>query len=164
LTSSLCLPEVAGIIFREVNFMSPLRNFPDPSNKSNVTKFSWYSPSSSSFFCFFCSARSWNVYCMHLTEILHFVLFTLHHHYHHHYYHVHEVLGVFPVPWSSKWNWSLHLFLGRPMFLRPFGLYCNACYGILFVSIESRSTSSFWGRYECFDVPWVGYRPVAGWV
>jgi hypothetical protein len=20
------------------------------------------------------------------------------------------------VPWSSKWNWSLHLFLGRPMF------------------------------------------------
>jgi hypothetical protein len=36
------------------------------------------------------------------------------HHYHHH--HVHEWLGVFPVPWSSKWNWSLHLFLGRSMF------------------------------------------------
>jgi hypothetical protein len=30
---------------------------------------------------------------------------------------------VFPLPWSSKWNWSLHLFLGCPMFLRPFGLY-----------------------------------------
>jgi hypothetical protein len=40
---------------------------------------------------------------------------------------------VFPVPWSSKWNWSLYLFLGRPTFLRPFGLYCNACFGIPFV-------------------------------
>jgi Flp pilus assembly protein protease CpaA len=42
---------------------------------------------------------------------------------------------VFPVPWFSKWSWSLHLFLGRPMFLRPFGLYCSACFGVLFVSI-----------------------------
>jgi hypothetical protein len=38
---------------------------------------------------------------------------------------------MFPVPWSSKWSWSLHLFFGRPMFLRPFGLYRNACFGIL---------------------------------
>ena len=22
---------------------------------------------------------------------------------------------MFPVPWSSKWSWSLHLFLGRPI-------------------------------------------------
>jgi len=50
-------------------------------------------------------------------------LFLFHHHHHHHHHHVHEGLGVFPVPWSSKWNWSLHLFLGRPMFLRPYGLY-----------------------------------------
>ena len=35
-----------------------------------------------------------------------------------HHHHVHEGLGVFPVPWSSKWSWSLQLFLGRPMFLR----------------------------------------------
>jgi hypothetical protein len=55
-----------------------------------------------------------------------------HHHYHHH---VQERLGVFPVRWSSKRSWSFHLFLGRPMFLRPFGLYCSACFGILFVSI-----------------------------
>jgi len=55
-----------------------------------------------------------------------------HHHYHHH---VHERLGVFLVPWSSKWNWSLHLFLGRFMFLLPFGLYRSVCFGILFVSI-----------------------------
>ena len=34
-----------------------------------------------------------------------------------------------PVPWSSRWSWSHHLFLGRPMFLRPFGLYCSACFG-----------------------------------
>ena len=26
-------------------------------------------------------------------------------HHHHHRHHVHEGLGVFPVPWSSKWNW-----------------------------------------------------------
>jgi hypothetical protein len=51
-----------------------------------------------------------------------------HHHHHHHHHPVHEGLGVFPVTWSSKWNWSLYLFLSRPMFLRPFGLYCNACF------------------------------------
>ena len=38
---------------------------------------------------------------------------------------------MFPVPWSSRWSWSLHLFLGRPMFLRPFGLYCSASFGRL---------------------------------
>jgi hypothetical protein len=54
---------------------------------------------------------------------------------HHHHHHVHEELGVFPVPWSSGWIWSLLLFLGRPIFLRPFGLYCSACFSILFVSI-----------------------------
>ena len=48
------------------------------------------------------------------------------HGHHHHHHHVPEGLGVFPVPWSSKWSWSLHLFFGRPMFLRPFGLYRNA--------------------------------------
>ena len=59
-----------------------------------------------------------------------------HHHHHHHGHHdVPEGLGVFPVPWSSRWSWSLHLFLGRPMFLRPFGLYCSACFGSPFVSI-----------------------------
>jgi hypothetical protein len=60
---------------------------------------------------------------------------SIHLSFHHHHHNVHEGLGVFPVPWSSKWNWSLHLFLGHPMFLCPFGLYCNACFGILFVSI-----------------------------
>jgi hypothetical protein len=29
----------------------------------------------------------------------------------------------------------LQLFLGRPTFFRPFGLYCSACFGILIVSI-----------------------------
>ena len=50
-------------------------------------------------------------------------------------HHVPEGLGVFPVPWSSKWSWSLRLFFGRPIFLRPFGIYHNVCFGILFVSI-----------------------------
>jgi hypothetical protein len=72
-----------------------------------------------------------------------------HHHHHHHYdYHVHEGLGVFSVPWSSKWSWSLHLFLGLPMFIRLFNLYCNACFGILFVSILCTCCSHF--SWYCF--------------
>jgi len=63
-------------------------------------------------------------------------------------HHVHEGLGVFPVPWSSKWNWSLHFFLGRPTFLRPFVLYCNACFGILFVFILCTCCSHF--SWYCF--------------
>jgi hypothetical protein len=70
------------------------------------------------------------------------------HHHHHYHHHVYEGLGVFPVPWSSKWNSSLHLFLGRPMFLRPFGLYCITCFGILFVSILCTCCSHF--SWYCF--------------
>jgi hypothetical protein len=70
------------------------------------------------------------------------------HQHHHHHHHVHKRLGVFSVSWSSKWNWSLHRFLGRPMFLRPFGLYCNACFGILFVSILCTCCSHF--SWYCF--------------
>ena len=73
---------------------------------------------------------------------------TTHFRHHHHHHHVYEGLGVFPVPWSSRWNWSLHLFLGRPMCLRPFGLYCNACFGILFVSILCMCCSHF--SWYCF--------------
>ena len=69
-------------------------------------------------------------------------------HHHHHHHHVHEGLGVFPVPWSSRWSWSLHLFLGRPMFLRPFGLYCSACFGSLFMSIIWTCCSHF--SWYCF--------------
>jgi len=31
----------------------------------------------------------------------------MHIHHHHHHHHVPEGLGVFPVPWSSRWSWSL---------------------------------------------------------
>jgi hypothetical protein len=37
-----------------------------------------------------------------------------------------EVLGVVPVLYPSRWSWSFHLFLGRPMLLFPFGLYFSA--------------------------------------
>ena len=71
-------------------------------------------------------------------------------HYHHH---VHEGLGVFHVSWSSKWNWSLHLFFGRPILLRPFGLYCSTCFGILFVSILCTCCSHFyWCCFVSFTV------------
>ena len=70
------------------------------------------------------------------------------HHHHHHHHHVPEGLGVFPVPWSSSWSWSLRLFLGRPMFLRLFGLYCSACFGSLFVSILCTCCSHFF--WYCF--------------
>ena len=62
---------------------------------------------------------------------------------HHHHHHVYEGLGVFPVSWSSSWSWSLRLFLVRPVFLRSFGLYCSACFGILFVSILCTCCSHF---------------------
>ena len=84
-----------------------------------------------------------------LTNVLTFsyiYLFIYHHHHHHH--HVPEGLGVFPVPWSSRWIWSLHLFLGRPLFLRPFGLYCSAYFGSLFVSILCTCCSHFF--WYCF--------------
>jgi hypothetical protein len=72
---------------------------------------------------------------------------------HHRRHHVHEGLGVFLLPWSSKWNWSLHLFLGRPMFLRPFGLCCNSCFGILFVSILCTCCShSFWCYFISYTI------------
>ena len=77
------------------------------------------------------------------------------HHHHHHHHHVQEGLGLIPVPCkSSKWNWSLHLFLCRPMCLRPFGLYFSACLGILFVSILCMCCSHFsWYCIVCkFDV------------
>ena len=70
------------------------------------------------------------------------------HHHHHHHHHVHEGLGVFPVPWSARWSWSLHIFLGRPTFLRPFGLYCSASFGILFVPILCTYCSHF--SWFCF--------------
>ena len=66
-------------------------------------------------------------------------------HYHHH---VPEGLGVFPVPWSSRRSWFLHLFLGLPMFFRPFSLYCSACFGSLFVSILCTCCSHFF--WYCF--------------
>jgi len=68
--------------------------------------------------------------------------------YHHHHHQVPEGLGVFPVPWSSRWIWSLHLFLDRPMFLRLFGSYCSACFGSLSVSILCTCCSHFF--WYCF--------------
>ena len=73
-------------------------------------------------------------------------LHVIFHHHHHH--HVPEGLGMFPVRWSSRWSCSLHLFFGRPMFLRPFGLYCNVCFGSLFVSILCTCCSHF--SWYCF--------------
>jgi len=58
-------------------------------------------------------------------------------------HHVPERFGMFPVRWSSRWSWSLHLFLGR-----PFGLYCSACFGSLFVSILCTSFTMELRAYE----------------
>jgi hypothetical protein len=52
------------------------------------------------------------------------------------------------VPWSSRWSWSFHLFLGRPMSLRPFGLHCNAYFVILFESILCTCCNHF--CWHCF--------------
>jgi len=66
----------------------------------------------------------------------------------HHHHHVPEGLGVFPVPWSSRWSWSLHLFLGCPMILHPFGLHYKAFIGSLFVPILWTCCSHFF--WNCF--------------
>ena len=42
-----------------------------------------------------------------------------------------------------KMKLALHLFLGRAVFLRPFGLYFNACFGTLFVSMLCTCCSDF---------------------
>ena len=87
-----------------------------------------------------------------------------HHHQHHYHHHVHEVLGVFSIPWSSKWSRSLHLFLGRPMFLRPFGLYCSACFGILFLSIICTCCSQFfWHCLTSFTMFRAPVFPLIQW-
>jgi len=72
--------------------------------------------------------------------------FKLYHHHHHHHHHVHEGLGVFPVPWSSRCCWPIHLFLGHPTFLCHFGLYCRAWIGSIFVSILCTCCSHFSGN------------------
>ena len=88
-----------------------------------------------------------NVYVCVCVCIYVYIYICIYHHHHHH-HHVPEGLGLFPVPWSSRCSWSLHLFLGRPMFLRPFGLYCSACFGSLFVSLLCTCCSHFF--WYCF--------------
>jgi len=61
---------------------------------------------------------------------------------------VNAPLGVFLVRWSSRWSWSVHLFLGRPMFLRPLGSYCSTWFGSLFVSILCTCCGHFF--WYCF--------------
>jgi len=71
-----------------------------------------------------------------------------HHHHHHHHHHVPEGLGVFPVLWSSRWSWSLPSLPRSSLFLRPFGLYCSACFGSLLVSILCTCCGHFF--WYCF--------------
>ena len=80
-------------------------------------------------------------------KIFYIYIYIYIYHYHHHHC-VPEGLGMFRVPSSSRWSWSLHLFLGRPMFLRLFGLYYSACFVSLFVSILSTCCSLFF--WHCF--------------
>jgi len=85
------------------------------------------------------------IYTVTLRPLLHIKLNFNHHHHHHH---VDEGLGVFPVPWSSRWSWSLRLFLDRPLFLSLFDLYCSACFSILFVSLLCTCCNHF--SWYCF--------------
>ena len=53
------------------------------------------------------------------------------------------LLGVVPVPYSSKCSWSFHRFKGRLMFLIPVGLYCSGCLGVLLVSMSLSVLATF---------------------
>ena len=100
-----------------------------------------------SLFCF--QVQIFNINITLMIDIYLCNIDTYHYHHHHrHHHHVPESLGMFPIPWSSKWCWSLHLFLCRPMFLRRFGLYFSACFGSLFVSILCTCCSHF--SWYCF--------------
>ena len=105
----------------------------------------------SNFFIFF--SHSIHIPCS-CTLHIHFKqYFFLHSLIYHHYHHFPEGLGVCPVPCSSRWSWSFHFFLDLLMFLRPFVLYCSACFGSLFVSILCKCCSHFfWFCFISFTV------------
>jgi len=80
-----------------------------------------------------------------------FIVLCFHHYHHHH--HVHEGLAVYPVPSSSRRSWSLHLFLGRPTFLRPFGLYCSASLVVYLCPFSVRVVATFfWYSFISFTM------------
>jgi hypothetical protein len=58
------------------------------------------------------------------------------------------MLGTVPVLHPSRWSWSFHLFLGRPMLLLPFGLYFSTCLSNL--SVPTLSTCCSHSRCCCF--------------
>jgi hypothetical protein len=57
----------------------------------------------------------------------------------------HEGLGVFPVPQSSRWSWSLHFSLSRPMFLLPL-FYIVVLVSVFYLCIHSRYILYLWTR------------------
>ena len=65
---------------------------------------------------------------------------TYHHHHHHH--NVPEGLGMLSCSLILKMNF-VPPSLPRSMFLLPFGLYCSACFGSLFVSVLCTCCSHF---------------------
>jgi len=71
-----------------------------------------------------------------------YVVNILKHAFHHH-HHVPEGLGVFPVPWSSKWSWSLHLFFRRPVFLRPLVYIVMLVLAVYFCPSSVRVVATF---------------------
>ena len=71
-----------------------------------------------------------------------------HHHHHHHHHHIQEGLGLIPVPCILKMKLVPPSLPRSSYVLRPFGLYCSACLGILFVSILCMCCSHF--SWYCF--------------
>jgi len=69
-------------------------------------------------------------------------------HHHHHHHHVPEGLGLIPVPCILKMK-LVPLSLPQSSYVSSsFGLYCSACFGILFVSILCMCCSHF--SWYCF--------------
>ena len=66
----------------------------------------------------------------------------------HHRHHIQEGLGLIPVPWILKLKLVPPSLPRSSYVLRPFGLYCSACLGILFVSILCMCCSHF--SWYCF--------------
>jgi len=83
-------------------------------------------------------------------------------------------MGVFSLSYPDAMRMRHIVICGLPNYTKFFSLSLKRW--LLLVSqifvrqtwpccrIECRSASSFWGFYEYLGVPWIGYRPVAGWV
>jgi hypothetical protein len=82
----------------------------------------------------------------------------------HHHHHIQEGLGLIPVPCTLKMKLVPPSPSRSSYVFRPFGLYCSACLGILFVSILCMCCSHFsWCCFISFTIFFVPVFSLMYW-